>query len=150
MVVIILNLSRDQKSLKAEFLRSDKTEGTANLSKIDPNAQSSNGEQNLPQQISAFLGTWEGIWGGKCRFQLVVEKISLKEADVLYMWDDCLPGGFKGGQIRVTAKVDEKKATIEWGRSSVLTFTMSKDLETVDGRTVAPGDVSTSTMKRKK
>jgi hypothetical protein len=106
--------------------------------------------QNLPESISAFLGTWEGFWGGQLGSKLVVEKIDLKEAKAIYSWEDGPDGAFKGGQGRVTAKVDEKKATIEWGSTTKFIFTMGKDLKSIEGRREAPGDISTITMKRKK
>ena len=52
--------------------------------------------------------------------------------------------------LAVTAIVDEKKSTIQWGRSTKYTFTMSKDFKTIDGSRESPGDVSTIKMKKVK
>jgi hypothetical protein len=106
--------------------------------------------QQLPESISAFLGTWEGFWGGQLGSKLVVEKINTKEAACIYIWENSPDEAFKGGQDRVTAIVDEKKSTIQWGRSTKYTFTMSKDLRTIDGSRESPGDVSTIKMKKVK
>jgi hypothetical protein len=104
--------------------------------------------QNLPESISAFLGTWEGYWGGQLGSRLLVEKIDTKEARCVYSWDSS--SSFKEGSTRVTAKVDEKKASIEWGSGTKFIFTMSKDHKTIDGRRESPNDISTITMKKKK
>jgi hypothetical protein len=147
--VIILNLSKDQKSLKAESLRSGNTEGTTNLSKVDPNAQLSTAGQDLSREISAFLGTWEGLWNDGLLRRLVVEKINLKEADVVYTWPDSPYWNMKGGQSRYTAKVDVKEATIKWGRKQENIFTMKKDLNSLDFTVQIDKNYSVSTtMKR--
>jgi hypothetical protein len=131
MVVTILNLSKDQQSLKAEYLRSGNTVCAANLSKIDPNALPSTTGQNLPREISAFLGTWEGPWNDGTKLQLVVEKINLKEADVVFTTEDS-PYWGKGHKNRYAAKVDANEATIKWGRNNELIFTIKKDLDNMD------------------
>jgi hypothetical protein len=130
-ILITLDLSKDQKTLKAEYLRSGNTTGKTNLSKIDLNAQLSANEQSLSKEISAFLGTWDGPRTDGTQVHLTVEKINLKEAEILYRWDDS-PWWGKGGQTRRTAEVDVKETTIKWGGREEYIFTMKKDLNSID------------------
>jgi hypothetical protein len=146
-VIIKLVLAKNQKSLKVRWLTAGTTEGLADLNKIDLKAPPPGTEQNVPKEISAFLGTWEGQWGGSLGSKLVVEKIDTKKAECIYSWDDS--PFFKAGSDRITAQVDEKKSTIEWGRSPKFIFRMAKDFKSIDGTREAPGDVSSITMKKK-
>lgn len=79
---------------------------------------SSRGQTALPNDISiatpastvtpdaaAFSGAWLGVWGGEIPTALVVEQIhSNGAARVIYSWGD-LPGHFKTGWSRETARI---------------------------------------------
>lgn len=156
-VAIKLDLAKGQKSLKSEYLRSGNTVSLSDLRKIDPNAHPPAGEQNLPREISAFLGMWEGPWNDGSQVHLTVEKINSQEADVLYRWEDSKWWG-KAGQRWGTAAVDPKEATLSLGgRGSQFVFKMQGDLNSIaftinyDKRTTENRQISAgTTMKRSK
>jgi hypothetical protein len=144
----IYKLTKNKNNLDGELFISGSKANSISLSKADPTPPLSVADVSLSESISAFLGTWEGFWGMGVTSQLVIEKINPKEANCVYSWAGV--SGAKDGSSRVTAKVDEKKATIEWGGTIKFIFTMGKDLKSIEGRREAPGDISTITMKRKK
>lgn len=145
----IFKLSKNQQHLEGEMFSADKKTDSINLSKADTTAPSSSTGQNVPESISALLGTWEGSWGiGTSR--LIIEKINLKEVVCVYSWPDNPNDSSKGGQTRFTGKIDEKKGAILWEvGGKKFTFTMDKDLKTIHGRAESPNNLSTITMKRK-
>ena len=105
---------------------------------------------DLPSNLAAFSGTWEGYWGGILPSRLVVEEIYLDKAIVVYAWGDHPQGRFRGGWTRVTAKVLPGGA-IEWGggERSKFTFTMGKDFKAIDGKREFRDQVDRVTMTRK-
>jgi hypothetical protein len=60
---------------------------------------------DLPPEVKAFFGTWEGTWDGVLASRLVVEEIDATYARVVYAWADDPQERFKGGWSRITAKV---------------------------------------------
>lgn len=116
---------------------------TSNLNILPP-------DLNLPKEISAFSGIWEGKWGGRLASRLAVEKIDGKIAIVVYGWADHPDSRFSGGWVREKAKVG-KDGTIKWGASDEpqFTFTMGKDLKTIEGKREFRGGISRVTMTKK-
>ncbi len=105
--------------------------------------------KNLPPEIAAFSGTWEGLWGGGLPSRLAVELISPETATVVYAWADHPEGRFKGGWRRYNARV-YPEGKLEFGRGTVtLTFTINKDFKSINGVRESRGQFSYVTMKRK-
>ena len=48
-------------------------------------------DPNLPPEVAAFSGRWEGIWKNGSKLVLVVERIDAKNAWIIYSW--CSPKG---------------------------------------------------------
>ena len=47
---------------------------------------------NLPKEIGAFSGRWEGTWDGLMEAILIVEEIGPEKAKVIYAWADAQLG----------------------------------------------------------
>src|SRR5262249_51815189 len=60
---------------------------------------------DLPREVAAFSGTWEGAWDNVWSSRLVVEDIHADAARVVYAWADHPSGRVQGGWTRVDAKV---------------------------------------------
>ena len=107
-------------------------------------------DTNLPKEIAAFSGLWEGVWDGKLPSRLAIEKVDLEKAFAVYGWADDPEGRFKGGWFRVAARFIAPR-TIEWGGGDKpkFTFTMGKDLRTIRGNREFKGTVSLITMTKK-
>jgi hypothetical protein len=103
----------------------------------------------LPSQLAAFSGTWEGRWHGPygtLPSRLVVEQISVKSAQVVYVYG-ADPGRFPAGWMRVQATV-LPSGQIRFGGESgrpTLTFTMRADGKSIAG-TYRFGDYPPSTV----
>jgi putative ABC transport system substrate-binding protein len=52
---------------------------------------------DLPPELAAYSGTWEGAWHNVLQSRLVVEKIDAESARVVYAWANHPQGRFKGG-----------------------------------------------------
>ena len=106
---------------------------------------------DLPKEIAAFSGRWEGIWeiGGEgSKAVLVVEEISEKVAKVIYGWSAIGTG--RANYSRYKAKVTPGKIEFVSGEVRVFSFEMAEDFKTIRGAVQArrgPG-VSTITMKK--
>lgn len=93
---------------------------------------------DLPKEIKAFSGKWEGIWDGYgLKSILIVEEIDPKEAKIIYA---CGEGpGVQKGYSQYIAKVTlSSKSKIEFGRKTnnyevKFTFEMQEDLKTIKG-----------------
>jgi ABC-type uncharacterized transport system substrate-binding protein len=60
---------------------------------------------DLPPAVAAFSGMWEGVWDGVLPSRLLVEAIDTASARLVYAWANHPQGLFKGGWVRVQAKV---------------------------------------------
>ena len=92
----------------------------------------------VPKEIAAFSGTWEGNWGGMLEAKLIIEEINAKQAKIIYSRGDAAPGwNVKKGYDRVSAKVTPgKRPQIEWGdgiNNPKFIFMMNKDLQSLAG-----------------
>jgi len=107
-------------------------------------------DPNLPKEIAAFSGVWEGAWDGILPSRLAIEKVDLEKAIAVYGWADNPDGRFKGSWVRLKARVIVPRI-IEWGGGdkTKFTFTMGKDLKTINGNRELKGDVSLVTMRKK-
>jgi hypothetical protein len=105
---------------------------------------------DLPREVAAFSGTWEGAWNSVVASRLVVESINADTARVVYAWADHPRGRFKGGWARVDAKV-LPGGKLQWqSRESkaIFTFTMAKDRMSLEGEREEAGSVSAVLMKK--
>ncbi len=107
-------------------------------------------------QLAAFSGTWEGRWigpggaaAGALPSRLIVEKITAKSAQVVYLYGT-QPGYFSAGWFRAHASVlPFGQIQFGGGGRALLTFTMSQDQKSVAGTFQARGgSTSTITMTR--
>lgn len=73
---------------------------------------------NVPSEIAAFLGRWEGWWAGGMDAVLIVEAITPTKAKVIYAWGDAPGWKIKEGYMRHTAIVstEEGKPKIKFDR----------------------------------
>ena len=104
-------------------------------------------DSDLPPEVAAFSGTWEGIWDGVLLSRLIVERIDWTSARVVYVWADDPGGYFKAGWGRHAANV-LPGGKIQWGRDLRFTFTMSKDQMSIAGEREQGGRINTVTMKK--
>jgi hypothetical protein len=105
---------------------------------------------DLPREVAAFSGTWEGAWDSVLASRLVVESITADAARVVYAWADHPREWFKGGWARVDAKVFPR-GKLQWqSRESkvIFTFTLAKDWMSLTGEREEGGNVSTVIMKK--
>ena len=88
--------------------------------------------EDVPLEIAAFSGVWEGIWDSALDTVLVVEKIDIENAEVIYSigkWVNCL---VCESYWYHTAKVRPGPA-IEWvnSKGNRFIFKMNKDLKSI-------------------
>jgi hypothetical protein len=102
---------------------------------------------DLPPDVTAFFGTWEGIWDGGLASRLVVEEIDATSARVVYAWADDPQRHLKGGWVRVTTKVLPEGA-LQWGTDETFTFKMSKDHRSLEGEREQGEHISRVTMQK--
>lgn len=112
-----------------------------------PNLRMTPPAADVPPDLAAFAGTWEGAWDGILPARLIVERIDAESARVVYAWAEHPQGNFKGGWTRRWAKVlpDGK---LQWGSEPRLTFTMAKDRRSIEGEWEKGGVISMVTMKK--
>jgi hypothetical protein len=84
----------------------------------------------LPKEIAGFFGTWHGIWDNGHKVTLVVEKIELPTATVIYSW-----GEYKGKQgewSRDKWKIEPNKLEEEL-KFVTITYFLSRDGKSLEG-----------------
>lgn len=92
---------------------------------------------NLPKEIIAFSGKWEGTWDNIMDAILIVEEINSEKALIIYAWADAPQWDSKGGYSRHIAKVIlGPKPRIEFGSGDrpKFIYEMGQDLRTIKGR----------------
>lgn len=102
---------------------------------------------DVPAELAAFVGVWEGAWDGILESRLVVESVEGLFASVVYGWADHPRGRFKGGWSEYRARMSPD-AKLSWGSEALFTFEMRRDLKSLDGRFVHAGGVSVVRMTR--
>jgi ABC-type uncharacterized transport system substrate-binding protein len=103
---------------------------------------------DLPPELAAYSGTWEGAWGNIRKSRLVVEKIDAESARVVYAWAEYPQGPFKGGWIRVRAKV-LPGGKLQWGDKATFTFEMARDRLSIEGEREEARHISSTVIMRK-
>lgn len=107
---------------------------------------------DIPKEIAAFSGRWEGNWEGELDAVLIVEEIDSEKAKVIYAWGDSPRWRIDKDYSRIAAKViSGPPAKIEWGGGErpKFIFEMRKDLKTIKGTREFRGRYSVVTMKHK-
>ena len=102
---------------------------------------------DLPPEVAAFSGTWEGAWDNVLPSRLVVEEIDTESARVVFAWADHPHGRFQAGWSRVRAKV-LPGGTLQWGSGVKFTFTMARDRLSINGKWEEAEHSSTVMMKK--
>jgi hypothetical protein len=102
---------------------------------------------DLPPEVKAFFGTWEGTWDGVLPSRLVVEEIDATSARVVYAWADHPQGRFTGGWSRVRATV-LPGGTLQWGSNVKFTFKMTQDRRSIEGAREEAGHIALVTMQK--
>jgi hypothetical protein len=102
---------------------------------------------NLPPEVAAFSGTWEGAWDDVLPSRLVVEEIDTESARVVYAWADHPQGRFQAGWSRVRVKV-LPGGTLQWGSDGRFTFTMARDRLSINGKWEEAEHIATVIMKK--
>ncbi len=89
---------------------------------------------DLPKELAAFSGKWEGNWDGVLDAILIVEEIGLERAKVIYAWGDAPEWNTKKAFRRYTAKViSGEKPKLEFGGGGPkFTVEMRKGLITIE------------------
>ena len=102
---------------------------------------------DLPPELAAYSGTWEGAWGNVLKSRLIVEKIDAEAARVIYAWADQPQGRFKGGWTRVRAQV-LPGGKLQWGDKVKFTFEMARNRMSIEGEREEAGHMSTVIMRK--
>jgi hypothetical protein len=88
---------------------------------------------DLPSEVAAFSGSWEGRWAGIVVSRLVVESLDAESARVVWAWGDLPDGNVKRGWSRHRAQM-LPGGRLQWESSSLkFTFTMAKSRMSLDG-----------------
>ena len=106
---------------------------------------------DLPPEVAAFSGRWEGLWGGERESILIVAEIDSEKAKVIYAWGDnprMKPD--KGYSKHVAKVIPGAPAKIEWGGGErpKFTFKMGKDFKSIRGIREFRDSYVEITMKR--
>jgi putative ABC transport system substrate-binding protein len=102
---------------------------------------------DLPPELAAYSGTWEGAWDNVLKSRLVVEHIDAEAARVVYAWADHPQGWFKGGWARVRAQM-LPGGKLQWGDKVTFTFEMAQDRMSIEGKREGAGRISTVIMRK--
>jgi len=116
-----------------------------NINIIPPSA-------DLPKEIAAFSGRWEGIWDSReLKSVFVVEKIDSKKAKIIYGWSSY--GSVRADYVRDTMNIvlsDAKPKLESITQHNIFSFEMCEDLKTIRGiRTSRQGLYSNSIIMKK-
>ena len=88
--------------------------------------------QEIPHELAAFSGVWEGKLESAVDTILVVEKIDTDNAEIIFSFGDWV--GVEKRYVYATAKVLPGYA-IEWinPKGNKLVYKMNKDLKSISG-----------------
>ena len=108
---------------------------------------------DLPKEIAAFSGKWEGVWENVLDAILIVEEIDSEQAKVIYAWGDAARWNITKGYSRGVAKIiPGSRPKIEWGEGvnrPKFVFKMNKNLKELWGTRDFKGISATVIMKKK-
>jgi len=106
---------------------------------------------DVPPEIAAFSGRWEGNWDRTLDAILVVTEINQREATVIYAWGDAPEWNTKKGYRKYKAVViPGEKPKIKFGGKGAPEFTveMRKDLKTVNIERESQGNIAETKLKK--
>ncbi|MCL4456714.1 MAG: hypothetical protein M1147_05655 [Nitrospirae bacterium] len=105
---------------------------------------------DVPPEIAAFSGKWEGDWDGVLDAVLIVTEINRTEATVIYAWGDAPEWNTKKDYLKHKAIVTsgEKPKIKFFGGSRAFTFEMRKDLKTLNAEVEWRGQISETKFKK--
>jgi uncharacterized caspase-like protein len=103
--------------------------------------------EELPPEVGALAGIWEGAWDGILKSRLAVEQVEGQSARVVYAWAEHPSGRFKGGWVRVQATV-LPPGKLQWGTKVQFTFAMANDHMSLEGERHEGGYISIIRMKK--
>ncbi len=92
--------------------------------------------EDVPKDIAAFSGVWEGEWGNRSKGVLIVEEINSKEAKVILSQGKgqgiyTQPGNYERYKAIVTP--ENLKLEFRYGERELYTFSMQNDLSQIKG-----------------
>jgi len=102
---------------------------------------------DIPAEVAALSGVWEGMGPDDLPARLVVEDVRGHWATVLYTWGDHPEGKFQRGWVRVRAKV-HPDGKLFWRHPGDFTFQLSEDWTTLVGMREQGGLRVNSLMRR--
>lgn len=102
---------------------------------------------DVPVEVAALAGTWEGLRPDDLPVRLVVEDIRGRWATVRYTWGDQLDGKFHPGWERARALVFPG-GKLFWRRPGDFTFQLSDDWTALVGKREQGGATATSLLRR--
>jgi len=103
---------------------------------------------DLPKEIAAFSGRWEGFWeANNLPTILIVEEINLREAKVIHAWGKAVyfPADYERSKVKVIGK--EIQFTT---KGCQFKFIIDEDLKTIRGTRQCPGGGISSSITMKK
>jgi len=102
---------------------------------------------DVPTEMTALSGVWEGLGPDDLPVRLIVERIRGHMASVVYTWGDHPEGKFYRGWLRVRASVSDN-GQLYWRHPGEFTFQLSDDWTTLVGKREQGGKTATSLMRR--
>src|SRR5262249_3453913 len=99
---------------------------------------------DLPLDVAAFSGIWEGVWENVLPSRLAVEELTRDSAVVVYAYADDPQGRFPGGWGRYRVQV-LPGGTLRWSNAQgtlTFTFTLTQDHRHLEGQKDEAGAIA--------
>jgi hypothetical protein len=119
----------------------------SNRPPVSPDTRIAQPAPEVPAEIAALSGVWEGLGPDDLPIRLIVESIRGHLASVVYTWGDHPEGKFYRGWLRVRATVSPD-GKLFWRHPGEFTFQLSDDWTTLMGKREQAGKTATSLMRR--
>ena len=114
---------------------------------VSPDTRIAQPDHDVPAEMAALSGVWEGLGPEDLPIRLIVESIRGHVASVVYTWGDHPEGKFHRGWLRVRASVSPD-GRLFWRYPGEFTFQLSEDWTTLVGKREQAGKIATSLMRR--
>ncbi|MBI4698268.1 MAG: hypothetical protein HY758_05000 [Nitrospirae bacterium] len=103
---------------------------------------------DVPPNVSAFSGSWQGKWGGSLDGKLIVERIDSKTADIIISWGAM--SGVDRGYLKAKVPV-LSGPTLEYEDNiNKWTFRMNNNLRSIEGEILEKAVSSKMTVTMEK
>jgi hypothetical protein len=119
----------------------------SNRPPVSPDTRIAQPAPEVPAEIAALSGVWEGLGTDDLPIRLIVESVRGHLASVVYTWGDHPEGKFYRGWLRVRATVSPD-GKLFWRHPGEFTFQLSDDWTTLMGKREQAGKTATSLMRR--